>query len=633
MKKSKIIVICIAAALAVAVLVMGHLHMHKKNLIARDEAALMNTIISEAQLGLANAGKAVQFKAAISDETLAKEYPAAFDLRSVDTDGDGVMENYVTSVKYQNPFGSCWAFAAMSAAETSILFNLKQDAVTTDAEGNPRDSLDLSEHHLAWFTYTPIPEDDAQAGEGLYSQVDGVDQNLSLRLNSGSTQFAAASVFASGMGPVAEPDFDTAAAPESQLNYHGTEMLTTTNETTGFVTYSKEDDWSVDESQRYRQTYMMENAYYLNTPVSFDENGNYDTDYADMVAKSYKEQIMNGRAVSISYCSDNYMPYKVNKVARYINNDTWAHYCYEPVRSTHAVTIIGWDDNYSRENFLTEVQQTYGSGEPAYTADGKPAVKSVNQPPKDGAWIVKNSWGALDSISSGLAINNWGIDGTGYFYLSYYDQSIETAQCFDFDVENRLKGELGEYVLEEHDMMPSENPHCIHYDFPVSEANVFAAEENEILKAVSCTTTEANEEVTFRIYLIDGDMIKGKRKLVEEFTETFPYPGLHVLNLPTECNVEKGQKVAVCLTQKCGDRYIISSGTEFSKKAYDAKLCDDSYAAVAVVNPGESYIYLNESNTWKDFAEIKEKLENMDGATSYYAYDNFPIKLYASIVK
>ena len=36
-------------------------------------------------------------------------YPESFDLRNVDTDGDGAADsNYVTPVKFQNPFGSCW---------------------------------------------------------------------------------------------------------------------------------------------------------------------------------------------------------------------------------------------------------------------------------------------------------------------------------------------------------------------------------------------------------------------------------------------------------------------------------------------------------------------------------------------
>ncbi len=90
-----------------------------------------------------------------------------------------------------------------------------------------------------------------------------------------------------------------------------------------------------------------------------------------------KTAILKYGAVGTSIYFDDYYLYNGS------NYYTWALY-----PSNHAVTIVGWDDNYSRDNFY------FGS-----YADG------------DGAWIVKNSWGP-----------NWGDDG--YFYVSYYDESF-----------------------------------------------------------------------------------------------------------------------------------------------------------------------------------------------------------------
>ena len=70
----------------------------------------------------------------------------------------------------------------------------------------------------------------------------------------------------------------------------------------------------------------------------------------------------------------------------------------------HAVSVIGWDDNYPKEKF-----------------------KTGNQPSRNGAFIVKNSWGAA-----------WNRGINGYFYISYDDvnvcKNILSVQDVDFNL-------------------------------------------------------------------------------------------------------------------------------------------------------------------------------------------------------
>ena len=60
--------------------------------------------------------------------------PDKYDLRDVGG------KSYLTSVKNQSPYGTCWAFAGVGAMESNYL---KQTGTT----------LDLSEMHLAWFAF------------------------------------------------------------------------------------------------------------------------------------------------------------------------------------------------------------------------------------------------------------------------------------------------------------------------------------------------------------------------------------------------------------------------------------------------------------------------------------------------
>ena len=135
-------------------------------------------------------------------EQAAKSFPASFDLRSCDTDGDGVDENYVTPVKFQNPFGTCWGFGAIAAAEISLLGSGLAQADGYGPVAEPENGvkeLNLSEKHLAYFTFTALNDrNDDQDGEGLHYP-DGT--TASERFNTGGQMFYATELFASGIGP------------------------------------------------------------------------------------------------------------------------------------------------------------------------------------------------------------------------------------------------------------------------------------------------------------------------------------------------------------------------------------------------------------------------------------------------
>lgn len=191
---------------------------------------------------------------------------------------------------------------------------------------------------------------------------------------------------------------------------------------------------------------------------AFDENGQiYNTyEYNEQGTIAIKSELLEGRAVQIGFCADASRPNQESEPV-FINTDTWTHYTYDSQQSNHAVTIVGWDDDYSRTNFL-----------------------EGHQPPYDGAWIVKNSWGSgSEAFPNG---GDWGIDenddglGDGYFYLSYYDQSLSMPETLDFDISaNEGKNS---YIVNAYDYMPSKIVNMVSSPDVLKMANVFTAEQD-----------------------------------------------------------------------------------------------------------------------------------------------------------
>lgn len=556
--------------------------------------------------------------------------PSKYDLRDPNGDGDR-SDSVVSPVKLQLPWGTCWAFSICAASETSIL----SKASKTYAEQN----IDLSELHLANSVYLNggAPESivgSAQAGEGFHD--DSGDPNAGL--DAGGHTFYGSTVFSSGIGPLPEsaaPYKNKEGIIECNLFEEGssepTKLYLTQSE---FEKYEKSGanikrlnwagnyrddndklvftDWSSSASLWNSSILNLENGNVLpGTVVKVD--GEYDHTDLKAVAAIKKEMCENGRAVAMAFTA----------FEGYYDADYASYYNCEANDASHAVCIVGWDDDFPKTNF---------------NGGGASVI-----PPENGAWLVKNSYGSESEDFPNYG--DFGIkeDGkhTGYFWLSYYDQSVAYFESFDFDLASY--GDETEYYVDQYDYLVADKPISNSYDAPTSSANIFSADGDMSLRTVGCTTYKPNTTVLYQVYLLDGEAATptdpAHSKLAYSFEDTYQYGGYHRATIGKDSWIamRKGQRYAVITTQYCNDdgKWYQGVGVNESKLGFKARLnageswTGTSNASASAGAAGSGAMQGADGQTnWSDWTTVAAGIKEKDSGLEV---DNASIKAFAEI--
>ena len=403
-------------------------------------------------------------------------------------------------VRDQGSYGVCWAFSTISLIETNLI---KNNLVSND--------IDLSELHLVNYTYNCVND-----------PLGGLEGDINK--------------FDTSRGSVMQYGGNVEMAANSLLDWEGAVNEDVVPYTIEYVRQVENNQ--LDDSLAYgKDVAHVQNFYRVNTTSKED----------------VKKAVMDYGAVSISYWSDQSSDWST----QYYNSLTAAYYCPEGRTTNHAVNIVGWDDDYSSDNFATK-------------------------PEGNGAWIVRNSWGS-----------EYGKDG--YFYLSYYDKSI-------YSVGYTLEAELSDNYNNNYQYDGAMLYGYMGYGGSNKYSNIFEAKANlggsENIKAVSFMTgssTNLNYTVSVHTNLSD-DTNPESGTLAAQKSGVTTYDGMYTVVLDSSVNINEGKKFSVVVE-------VNSNSGKTAYLAYERSMQSGKagYWCTASVKANQSFIN-SPYNGWNDFS-------------------------------
>ena len=232
--------------------------------------------------------------------------------------------------------------------------------------------------------------------------------------------------------------------------------------------------------------------------------------------------------------------------------------------SNHAVTLIGWDDNYKKENFAIT-------------------------PPGDGAFIIKNSWGT-------------GNGHDGYWYISYYDKAfagfgLDTISAMAIaNVEN-----ISNYKnIYQYDILGNTFESLGFNSHTAWLANQFQARNNNPLTAFGLYTFGDSE------YLVNIT-VNGISKYVQQ--GMIKGAGYHTIKLNEFVALEKNDIFTIAVK--------LTTPDSFYPIAIESKR--ESYSSTASANPNESFISMNGID-WIDLVDYMNLDEEGLRIIKFYQY-------------
>lgn len=474
-------------------------------------------------------------------------------------------------IKNQGSTNSCWAFATIGVLETNL-------AMQDYQKSNPLKVYDFSERHMV---YSSVRD------SFLNGQIN--EKGYNVKPNQGGTYYIAQNYLINGSGAIDEQDMPFE---------------------------NNEDNIDISKIKNKEVQTTIYDTIEFQAPSTDTE----------------KSELMLNMKSHISSYGGIYAGIYGANISKYYNNETGALYCDDTTKLIdHAVLIIGWDDNYSKENF-----------------------NESHRPQNNGAWIIKNSWGEkielnidevkqliFETVPDVCKAQGWNsasdipqdkaieiiktlgytvdennvasipIGDNGYIYISYEDVFVYS----ELEGIKKSSNEADYSKIYQNDILgPSKIIGLQNStNSKIYLANVFTRDTNEkeYIDKVSIYTTQDYNNC--KVYINPNSSEKTKQNLQEvelKDGETVDIQaGYHTIEFKEPIEVTGENFVAVLEFERSGVVQIAVESVTTNGWEY------------AVVNTNESFLTTDSglsSNQWQDLAQMSD--EELNGNVTLKAF-------------
>lgn len=224
-------------------------------------------------------------------------------------------------------------------------------------------------------------------------------------------------------------------------------------------------------------------------------------------------------------------------------------YCYTGnAKPNHDVVIIGWDDDYSADNFSEDV-------------------------PSDGAFICQNSWGS-------------GFGDDGVFYISYYDSNIgnqavsyvkaDTNNTYNYIYQSDLCGWVGQIGYSKE---------------WAYGANTFTADADQQIEAAGFYAL--GKDTNYQVYFVSNYENTGSLSTKEIVASgKVDQPGYYTVDFNSPKTVAKGENFAI----------VVYINTPDTLRPLAVEYANDEITAAVDITDGKGFI----SNNGLDWESVED---------------------------